>query len=95
MNPMTSVSDGPSPHATRPVPGAPLVVVDPADQVHVDVVAVGPGKPTLVPVLVLPSVSMYVDPCSTSEDAADWWTDLAVAAGFALLCYQGEGETSR
>ena len=89
---MTIVADGPSVRAPGSVPGMALVV-DPADQVHVDIVEVGPGKPTLIPVLVLPGgTRLYIDPCSTDDDAADWWTDLVVAASFGLLCYQGGRE---
>jgi hypothetical protein len=71
-------------------PESPLVV-DPAKPPSVEVVLVGHGGKALMPVLVLPGVRVCVDGLSADIDASEWWKDLAVAALYASLCYQGGG----
>ncbi len=78
----------------RCAPGAPLVV-DPTVPPSVETVPVGPGGKASAPVLVLPGgVRIYTDVFGADIDAVEWWKDLAVAALYASLCYQGEESLS-
>ena len=86
---MSIVPDGRTGCTCRCASHAPLVV-DPTVSPSVDTVPVGPGGKASAPVLVLPGVRICTDALGADADAVEFWKDLAVAALYASLCYQGD-----
>ncbi len=91
---MAIMPDGRAGCGCRCAPRSPLVV-DPTEPPSVETVPLGPGGKASMPVLVLPGgVRVCVDAFAADIDALEWWKDLAVAALYASLCYQGEESLS-
>ncbi len=91
---MAIMPDGRAGCGCRCASNAPLTV-DPTVPPSVETVPVGPGGKASAPVLVLPGgVRICVDGFAADIDAVEWFKDLAVAALYASLCYQGEESLS-
>ncbi len=91
---MAIVPDGRAGCGCRCASPTPLVV-DPTESPSVETVPLGPGGKAQAPVLVLPGgVRICTDTFAADIDAVEWWKDLAVAALYASLCYQGEESLS-